>query len=140
MKKFIKVFFCSMMPVVLLVAGACSGGSTGSLAVSGVTTSVGQVTSDTQSVSYSATLQNTGPNSVFIEFASPVPSAGLESKVVSDNLSRAVSKNVVSGQTIEIKGSFPFDAKGMTKEQIDALAPFITGFHFIYEETVPVKK
>lgn len=140
MKKFIKLFFYLMLPVVLLVASACSGGNSGSLAVSGVSTAVGQIAVDTQSISYSVTLQNISPNSVFIEFASPVPSAGLEPKVVSDNLSHAISKNIVPGQTIEIKGSFPFDAKGMTKEQIDAFAPFITGFHFIYEETVPVKK
>jgi hypothetical protein len=129
-----------MLPVVLLTTVACSGSSGGSIALSGLTTSVSQSSGDTQTIYYTALLQNTSPHTLYIEFSAPVPSAGLEPKVLSDNLSRPISKNVVSGQTLEIKGSFPFDAKGMTKEQIDALAPFITGFHIIYEETVPVKK
>ena len=140
-EKLVKMVFCLILPVVLLVSAACSGGGgAGSLAVSGFSTSVSLVSGDTQTLSYAATLTNTSPNSLFIEFVGPVPSAGLEPKVLSDNLARAISKNVVSGQTVDVKGSFPFDAKDMTKEQIDALAPFITGFHVIYEETVPVKK
>lgn len=140
MKKLIKMVFCLILPLVLLASTACSGGGggAGSLAVVDSSTSVGQGSGDTQIISYSATLQNKSVNSLFIEMVEPVPSKDLEPKVLADNLTRAVSKHVVSGQTVDVKGSFPFDAKGMTKADIDKLQPFITGFRVIYDETIPV--
>lgn len=139
MKRMVKKqLFAGLAAVLLLSFSACSGGSGGgSLAMVSATTSVGAQNGDTQIISYTAVLQNKSANSVYIESMEPVPSASLAPKVLADNLIRGVSKNVVSGQTLEIRGSFPFDAKGMTKEDIDKLAPFITGYSFIYHETVP---
>jgi hypothetical protein len=141
MKKLVKMLFCLVLPVVfLLTSAACSasGGSTGSLAVTDVTTSIGLAAGDTQTVYWSVVIQNKSSNTVFIELVEPVPSPGLEPKVLAGNLLRAVSKNVVSGQSVVVSGSFPFDARGMTKPDIDKLQPVVTGFRVIYDETLPV--
>jgi hypothetical protein len=141
MKKLVKMIFCLVLPVVVLLS-ACSagGGSTGSLAVVDFTTSIGQTSVDTQTVYWSVVIQNKSSNTVFIEMVEPVSSPVMEPKVLAGNLLRAVSKNVVSGQSVVVEGSFPFDARGLTKPDIDKLQPFITGFRVIYDETLPVPR
>jgi len=142
MKNLLKKIFCLVLPVtILLASAACSaGGSTGSLAVVGVTTSIGQAAGDTQTVYWEVVIQNKSSNTVFIENVEPVTSPGMEPKVLAGNLLRAVSKNIVPGQTVVVSGSFPFDAKGLTKQDIDKLQPVVTGFRVIYDETLPVPR
>jgi hypothetical protein len=125
----------------LLPAAACSsGGVGGSLSVVEVTTAIGAAAGDTQIISWSAVLQNNSRNTVFIEMVEPVPAPGLEPMVLADNLVRTVSKFVVSGQSVVVNGSFPFNAQGLTKADIDKLQPLLTGFRVISDETLPVPK
>ena len=131
-----------LISIVTLLPVACSpGASTGSgLVISGMNTSIGapsSVAPNTQNYSYSITLKNNSGVTVYLQSIEPVLSKNVESKVLADYL-RSVNKNVAPGGNIEVSGSFPFDATGLSKEDIAKLEPFITGVRVVSEETLPV--
>lgn len=140
MKKNIKMVLCLILPMVLLAFTACSGGGSGTLTVVTASTSVVQASAvDTQIVSYSVTLQNKSGVSLYIDEVGPLPSSGLEPKLKADYLMRGVNQpRLAPGQTLDVSGTFSFDATGMTKADIDKLQPFVTGYRVVYDETVPV--
>lgn len=143
-KKYIKLtIFCLLTSSMVLLPVACSSGASGAggLVVIGTSTSIGQVSSvnpNTQTYSYQVTFQNKSDVTIYIESIEPVLSSKVESKVLVDNLIKAVSRNVAGGGTLEVTGSFPFDATGLSKEDIAKLEPFITAYRVTSDETLPI--
>jgi hypothetical protein len=137
----IKTIVGVIFPAVILALTACSGGGTSSgvLTVVTASTSVAQAQSEeTQVVSYSATLQNKSGVSLYVELVEPQPSPALVPKLISDYLTRAVNQRLAPGQTVTVSGTFIFRATGMTKADIDKLAPFIKGYRVVYDENISV--
>lgn len=143
MKKVWQIVLSLVLPVaVLLLPVACASGGTagGGLCVVNMQTAISSVSgnADTQIVSYKITLKNNSDSGMFIQQVEPVVSKSIESRVLVDNLGRSVGNNIASGGTMEVSGKFTFDAKGLSKEDIDKLQPAIIGLRVTAEETLTV--
>ena len=77
-----------------------------------------------QWLSYSFILKNNGPAAVTVRYAEPILLAPFASKVKGTDFRVTVNAALGAGDYTEIKGVLPFDAGGMTKEQILAMEPF----------------
>ena len=141
MKK-LRVMLSLVLPLVFpIFSAACSSGggtSSGSLTIIGLQTSISASAGDTQILTYNVTIKNQSGNNVFVETAEPVLSASFEPRVLVDNLIKQVDRNVISGGTFEVSGSFPFDAKGLTKQDIEKLQPYFTGIRVVSDEMLKV--
>lgn len=50
-----------------------------------------------------------------------------------EKLTNVIDKEIASKQNIEVKGEIVFDSKGLSKEEVVKLEPFITGIKVISE-------
>jgi len=143
MKKLLKLVLCLILPVVLLLAyAACSpgGANSGGLSVIEMNASIGAVfsTSETQRLTYRVTLKNNSAVNIYIDYIEPVVIPDIDSRVLLAGLIKAVGRSVASGGTIEVSGSFTFDATGLSKQDIDKMQPIITGIRVVSDQTLKI--
>ena len=143
MKKLLKLVLCLILPVVLLLAyAACSPGGANSsgLSVIEMNASIGAVssTSETQRLTYGVTLKNNSAVNIYIDYIEPVVIPDIDSRVLLAGLIKAVGRSVASGGTIEVSGSFTFDATGLSKQDIDKMQPIITGIRVVSDQTLKI--
>jgi hypothetical protein len=142
-KKILGTVLCALLLMTAAPAAACSSGKTGDggLIVSGISTSISKPSSEqsnTQTYNYRVTFQNNSDTTIYIESIEPQVKSQVESRLLVAGLIKSVNRNVPGGGNIEVTSIFPFDATGMTKEDIAKLEPFIIGFKVTSDETLPI--
>ncbi len=133
-----------ILVAILLLSAACSKDSTVSKAdidISGISTSIGAVgnnTNDieTQSFKFTITLTNNEAADMEIVSVKPVLSEKFLERVSNRDTTIKVDKVIPQGSSLDVSGEIIFDAKGLTKEQIVSLEPFIKEVRIVEERTV----
>ncbi len=91
---------------------------------------------DEQRISYTINLCNDSSQSNYISFVEPVVTDGINSRITSPDIRREVKKKIEAGKCLEVKGEFIFDAGDLSKQDIIAMEPIITGFRLGTEEII----
>jgi hypothetical protein len=133
----------ALVTLILLLCTACAPSKlpeTG-IAVAGITTSIGAVGEDTtnietQSFHYTITLVNHETAEVQILSLEPTLAEGFNARVISQDIKVDVNQAIAPGGTLQVSGEILFDAKGLTKEEIEALQPFVKDFRITEERTI----
>lgn len=134
--KKILILFCAIISVLLLLVGCKindssngSGKSQNGLQVTDMSTSLGAVgdSLDKTKFSYTVQIYNKENEDIYITWVEPILGEGVKDRLISSDLKVDVEKTVSANENIEIKGEIIFDTKGMTKQQITELEPFIIG-------------
>ena len=88
---------------------------------------VGDNTNDfeTQSFKFTITLKNNEPTDITIVSVTPILSEKFLARAANKNTIIPVNKIIPQGGSLGVTGEIIFDAKGLTKEQIVNLEPFI---------------
>lgn len=141
-----KVYIMVLLPVLLLLT-ACSGNNNSGatknngIEITNIVSSIGAVDEntnniDTQSFKYAMTLTNNDAIDIKIVSVSPVLSNEFLNRVDNKETRIEVNKTITNGSSINITGEIIFDAKGLTKEQIDSLQPFIKDVKILEERII----
>ena len=129
---FRKVSIMLLVSTLLLFVG-CSRNNTLNIVgidISGINSSIGAVgenTNDfeTQSFKYTITLTNNEATDIQIVSVKPMLSEEFIERVSNNDTIIQVNKTIPQGSSIDITGEIIFDAKGLTKEQIVSMEPFV---------------
>ena len=129
---FRKVNIMLLVSTLLLFVG-CSRSNTLNIVgidISGINSSIGAVgenTNDfeTQSFKYTITLTNNEATDIKIVSVKPMLSEEFIERVSNNDTIIQVNKTIPQGSSIDITGEIIFDAKGLTKEQIVSMEPFV---------------
>lgn len=140
---FKKISIILLLFVLLPLAG-CSGNNTlntMSIEINTITSSLGAVganTNDfeTQSFKYTMTLTNNDASDIKIVSVEPVLSQEFQERVSDRDTVIQVNKTVTQGSSLDVSGEIIFDAKGLTKEQIISMEPFIKEIRIIEERII----
>ncbi|MGE5679182.1 MAG: hypothetical protein ACM3ZR_14100 [Pseudomonadota bacterium] len=133
-----------LLAVSLLLLTGCSADNElkkPTIEISAVSTSIGAVgnnTSDTetQSFKYNITMINNGPEEIAIASVKPVLSDAFLERVPEGELAVQINKTIAPGGNLEVSGEIIFDAKGLTKEQIIGMEPFVKELEIIEARTI----
>lgn len=90
--------------------------------------------------SYSINLANESENNIFIKSIRPSVNEIIKNKILSKDIVVKVNKAIKPNEAIEISGEIIIDTKGLTKEDIVKLEPFITDLKVSTEETVSLNQ
>lgn len=141
-----KVIILLMISMILLLT-SCSMG-TGSntsvrqgIEINDISSSIGAVGEDTkefetQSFKYTLTLTNNEPEDMKIISVNPELSDKFLERVKNKDTEIKVNKIISKEGSLEVSGEIIFDAKGLTKEQILSLEPFIKNIKITEERTI----
>ena len=80
-----------------------------------------------QIFSYSVYLSNNGATDITIRSIEPILTTSFNSKAIGNNYSVVVENTMAPGASLEVSGEITFDTTGMSKEQITAMEPFLSG-------------
>lgn len=130
--------------VILLLFTACSKESAESrpdIEISSISTSIGAVGNgsgniETQSYKFNITMINNEAEDINIVSVKPVLSDKFLERVLNGDEPIQVDKVILKGGSLEVSGEIIFDAKGLTKEQIINLEPFIKEVRITEERTI----
>lgn len=142
-KKFRILVFMSL----LLLLPACTANSTPNtpsklgLEINSINSSIGAIgenTKDieTQSFKYTVTLTNNEPTDITIVSVNPVLSEKFLERVSNKDTVVKVNKTISKGGSLNVTGEIIFDAKGLTKEQIVSLQPFVKDVKILEERVI----
>jgi hypothetical protein len=124
-----------IIPLILLLVltGCISSQARGpaGLQITGMSSSIGGVEGQLakQKFNYTFTVQNNGSQEIFIQSMSPVLSTSIAGKVLNEQISVPVNKAIAPEQRIDISDELWLDTRNLSKEEIVALEPFITGIN-----------
>lgn len=129
---------------ILLLFTACSANkplNKVGIDITGITSSIGAVgknTNDfeTQSFKYTIALTNNEAAEITIVSVNPILSEKFLQRVSNKDTIIQVNKTISQGSSLEVTGEIIFDAKGLTKEQIVSLEPFIKEVKIVEERTI----
>lgn len=133
-----------VLAAILLLSAACSNNNErdkAGIEISSISTSIGAVgnnTNDfeTQSFKYTITLINNEAADMSIVSVKPVLSEKFLERASNGNAEIQLDKVIPKGGSLEVSGEIIFDAKGLTKEQIISLEPFVKEVKIIEERTI----
>ena len=91
---------------------------------------------DTQVISYEITLKNTDVVKKHIKWVEPELSQEFKSRILSKDLKIQVEKEVEPNAFLTIEFEIEFDSKGMSKEDIIKLQPYVTELKVITESEI----
>lgn len=92
--------------------------------------------SENQVFKYNITLINLENYDMIIDSITPVLSAEFSNIVTDENVTVEVNKLVKENSSIRVSGEIHFNAKGLTKGQINSLRPFVSNIKIIEEKTI----
>lgn len=95
---------------------------------------------DKTKLSYSINLTNENEHTIFAKSVQPLVNEKIINKIQNKGFIVTVNKNIKPNETIQINGEIIFDTKGLTKQDIEKLEPFITDIKVTTEETIDLKK
>ena len=79
---------------------------------------------------------NEDDNEAYIQWIEPILGVGIKDKILTEDLKVVVEKSIPSKGSIEINGVVVFNTKGLSKQEIVELEPFITGIKVVSEKIV----
>jgi hypothetical protein len=148
-----KIFFLTTILMVVSLIGGCRQQNTfntsqpNGIFISLASTSIGAeekngvINKDVQVLSYNFAVTNNTNSKVYINSIKPIFEPNFAKNVVSKDTEITIQKELLPNSSITIEGSkIKFDAKGMTKEQIAELSPYITDIRVNFEETLGFAK
>jgi hypothetical protein len=91
---------------------------------------------ETQSFKYTVTLTNNETESITIVSVTPVLSEKFLERVSNKDTTVQVNKTIPQGSSLDVSGGIVFNAKGLTKEQIMALEPFVKEIKIMEEKVI----
>ncbi|MDF3002138.1 MAG: hypothetical protein K0Q48_2257 [Bacillota bacterium] len=91
---------------------------------------------ESQSFSYTITLRNNDTADITIVSVNPVLSEKFLERVNNKDTTIKVDKIIPGGSSLEVTGEIIFDAKGLTKEEIINLQPFVKEVSVLEERTI----
>jgi hypothetical protein len=128
-----KIYISILLSALILLSGCSTNkpaDKVSSIEITNIVTSIGAVgnninDSDTQSFKFTITLVNNEPTDITIVSVTPILSEIFLERAADKNKIMPVNRIVSPGGSIDVTGEVIFDAKGMTKDQIVNLQPFI---------------
>jgi len=140
---FKKIGIMFLIPILLLFVGCSSNNTldTMGIRINSITSSIGAVggnTNDfeTQSYKYTMTLTNNDTSDIKIVSVEPVLSQEFQERVSDRDTVIQVNKTVTQGSSLDVSGEIIFDAKGLTKEKIISMEPFVKEVRIIEERVI----
>jgi len=109
------------------------------LQIYSMSTGLGAVSSentDQHRLTYTINLTNEDDNEAYIQWIEPILGVGIKDKILTEDLKVVVEKSIPSKGSIEINGVVVFNTKGLSKQEIVELEPFITGIKVVSEKIV----
>lgn len=108
------------------------------LEVSGMSSGLGAVDEnlDKTKISYSIPLSNNSSKDRYIKWIEPTLGEKVKDRLLSEEIKVNVQKIIKGNQYLEIEGEIILDTKGMTKQEITELTPFITGIKIESQEMI----
>ncbi|MBC8061697.1 MAG: hypothetical protein H7Y18_13660 [Clostridiaceae bacterium] len=102
--------------------------------------SINETDLDKTIFSYSVYLTNQNEKSIFIRSIQPSVNEAVKYKIISIETVVSVNKDIKPNETIQINGEIILDTKGLLKQDIVKLEPFITDIKVSTEETISLKR
>lgn len=140
---FKKISIILLLFVLLLLAGCSSNNTlnTMGIEINTITSSLGAVEAntndfETQSFKYTMTLTNNDASGIKIVSVEPVLSEEFIERASDEDRIIQVNKLISHGSSIDVTGEIIFDAKGLTKEQIISMEPFVKEVRIIEERVI----
>ncbi|HYF81951.1 MAG TPA: hypothetical protein VEB00_02840 [Clostridia bacterium] len=132
-----------LISIILLFAG-CSRNDTLNkvgIDITAMNSSIGAVgenTNDfeTQSFKFTITLTNNEAADIMIVSVRPILSEKFLERASNKDTVMQINRSISQGGSLDVTGEIIFDAKGLTKEQIVSLEPFIKEVKIIEERTI----
>ena len=138
-----KIYIAVALSLLLGVSGCANQDNRieESLSISGIASSIGAVGQntddfDTQCFKYTITLSNNEDREIYIASVTPVLSEDFSKRVLESNVTVDVNEKLPGGESIQISCEIIFDAKGMSKEDIVGMEPFVKEVSIIEEKTI----
>jgi hypothetical protein len=140
LKKFTVLLVAIAAVISTLVSCATASTGKSELTIIGINSSIGGTDDNfsEQQYSYTITLQNNGATEVAVRFIEPVLLEPFVGKARGQDFKVAVDKTIAPEATLEIEGEIPFDARGMSKDQIIAMQPFFDEVKINTDRMLPV--
>lgn len=143
-KKTVNIIFVMVLMVILLLVTACTEKeplNRVGIEIAGINSSIGVVGDkvddfETQSFQYTITLSNNEATDIKIVSISPILSEEFLERVITEDTTIQVNKTIFKENYLNVSGEIIFDAKGLSKEQIIDLEPFINGIKIIEERVI----
>lgn len=88
-----------------------------------------------QASKYRLTLTNNEENDLKVISIEPILSEEFKKNVISNELTLNINKTISKDNSLEVSGEITFNSKGIDKEQISNMQPFIEGI-MVNEERV----
>lgn len=135
---------CILLMTAVLFLTACSTDSTmdkSGISINNIVTSIGAVGNntddyETQSFKFTITLTNNEAADIGIVSVEPVLSEKVLERVSGGDAKIQVESIIPKGGSLNVSGEIIFNAKGLTKEQIISLEPFVNEVRIIEERTI----
>ncbi|MEA4924293.1 MAG: hypothetical protein VB084_03190 [Syntrophomonadaceae bacterium] len=135
----------AVLLLIILLFSGCSSDKTvdkvDPVDITGILSSIGAVGDntndfDTQRFQFTITLKNNEPTDITIISLKPVLSEKFLERAADKNVIIPVNQIISSGGSLDVSGEIIFDAKGLTKEQIVGMEPFIQEVKLTDERTI----
>jgi len=142
LKKLNLVLFWGLILAIFLFVVGCSKPKEDEkmgLRIYGMSVGLGAVdnnNTDQQRLTYSFCLTNEDNDAVYIKAVEPVIGTGISNRVVTEKLEVLIEKEIPANRSMEISGEIVLDTKGLSKQEIVSLEPFITGIKITSEKTI----
>jgi hypothetical protein len=138
-----KIFLIILLFVLLIITGCSTKEIVNQkgISLSGVLTSIGAVGENTngfekQSFKYTITLTNNDDDNITVVSITPVLSEVFANAVPDKNVTVKVNRTISKGNSINVSGEIIFNTKGLSKEQIISMKPFIKEVKITEERTI----
>ena len=95
---------------------------------------------DTQIASYEFSLLNYDVKEKYVKWIEPIYSKVFEKRLIKKIGKFDVNKAIKPGESIQVELKVKFDAKGLSKQQIISMEPFITNIKVITENNLTLQK
>lgn len=143
-KKMLKKVSILILIAILLLFAACSKDSTVSkpgIEINAISTSIGAVGTNTndieiQSFKFTITMTSNEAADISIVSVKPVLSEKFLERASNGDVAIQVNKVITKGSSLNVSGEIIFDAKGLTKEQIISMEPFVKEVKIIEERII----
>jgi hypothetical protein len=135
-----------MTAVILVLVAACSptdqakiGTPTNGLQITDMKVSVGAEAggTNTQVVSYEATIHNASSGEITLKSLEPVFESSVSPRVLDKNPQVMVDKTIAANEGLIVSGTFKLDIRGLTKADMQNWH-YIDLIKLVSEETIPV--
>jgi hypothetical protein len=139
-----KICLTILLCIALIISGCSTKKSLEEegISISAISSSIGAVGQNTndfenQSFKYTITLTNNEEANITVVSITPMLSENFASLVSDKNVTVDINKTISKDSSIDVSGEIIFNTKGLSKEQIISLEPFVKEVKITEERTIP---